>query len=98
MFDTRLTDDAILRSEALLDRVSATPIGRNAHMLRVALAECDALERASRNPSTVCKLRDLRHWLRLAYGNSLHAYPAAQLRRILLDSLTAFGTAFRRDH
>lgn len=98
MLDTRLTDDVTLRSEALLDRVAATPIGKNAHMLRVALAECDAVERALDSPATICKLRDLRHWLRLAYGNTLHGYPADQLRRILLEALAAFGAASRREH
>jgi hypothetical protein len=88
MLDTRPTDDTTLRCEALFDRVAATPIGRNPHALRVALAECDALEKAARDPLAICKLRDARHWFRLAYGDTLHGYPPDQLRKILLNAIT----------
>jgi hypothetical protein len=91
MLDTCPTDHTTLRCEALFDRVAATPIGRNPHALRVALAECDALERGTSDPKAICKLRDTRHWFRLAYGDVLHGYPADQLRRILLDALAGFG-------
>lgn len=95
MLDTHLADDTTLRCEALFDRVAATPIGQNPHALKVALAECDALEHAIRSPSMICKLRDLRHWLRLAYGHTLHGYPEDALRNILLDAITGFGGAVR---
>ncbi len=95
MLDTRLTDDAVLRCEALLDRVAATPTGRNAHALAVAMAECDALERAVEAPSAICKLRDVRHWLRLACGTALHGYPPAELRRALLDAISGLAAALR---
>lgn len=95
MLDTRQTDDIALRCEALFDRVAATPVGINAHTLRVALAECDAIERALDNPSGICRLRDVRHWLRLAYGHSLHGYPADQLRSNLLRALAGLGVRSR---
>lgn len=95
MLDTRPIDDTALRSEALLDRVAATPFGANAHTLKVVLAECDALERSLLSPSAICKLRDARHWLRLAYGSVLHGYPAAQLRRNTLDALAGVTAACR---
>lgn len=95
MLDTHLADDTTLRCEALFDRVAATPLGQNPHALKVALAECDALEQAIRSPSMICKLRDLRHWLRLAYGHTLHGYPEDALRNILLDAITGFGGAVR---
>jgi endonuclease/exonuclease/phosphatase (EEP) superfamily protein YafD len=85
--ETLTESDAALRCEALIDRVSALPVGHNPHALRVILAECAALERAAANPSAVCKLRDARHWLRLAYGHELHAYPMADLRRLMLAAL-----------
>lgn len=94
MLDTRPTDDTTLRCEALFDRVAATPIGKNPHALKVVLAECDALERAIRSPSAICRLRDMRHWLRLAYGDALHGYPADQLRRIVLNAISGL----ERDH
>jgi hypothetical protein len=97
MLDTCPTDDTTLRCDALFDRVAATPIGRNPHALKVALAECDALERGIRNPLSICKLRDVRHWFRLAYGDTLHGYPADQLRRILLDVIAGFGAHSRVD-
>jgi len=97
MLDTRQTDGTVLRCDALFDRVAATPIGVNPHALRAILAECDALERASLGPFAICRLRDVRHWLRLAYGHTLHGYPAPQLRKILLDAITAFG-ALARQH
>jgi hypothetical protein len=87
MLDTRLSDDFTLRCEALLDRVAATPVGPNAHALKVALAECDAIERAIADPSAICRVRDARHWLRLAYGQTLHAYPPDQVRENLLRVL-----------
>ena len=93
MLDTLPTDDTTLRCEALFDRVAATPIGKNPHALRVVLAECDALERSIRNPSAICRLRDMRHWLRLAYGDALHGYPADQLRRIVLDAISGLERA-----
>jgi hypothetical protein len=87
MLDTRLSDHFALRCDALLDRVAATAIGANAHALRVALAECDAMEQAIADPFAICRLRDARHWLRLAYGQTLHGYPPDQLRRNLLRAL-----------
>ncbi len=93
MPDTRLTDDVTLRIDAMLDRIAATPIGRNADVLQASLADCDALERSQSCAMTICKLRDLRHWLRLAYGDALHAYPSDQLRRILLDAIASVGEA-----
>jgi hypothetical protein len=95
MLDTRLSDDITLRCEALFDRIAATPVGPNAHALRVALAECDAMERAVDDPSAICKLRDVRHWLRLAYGHTLHGYPPADLRCNLLRALARFGAMSR---
>lgn len=95
MLDTRLSDDIVLRCEALLDRAAATPIGPNAHSLRVALAECEAMERALGDPVAICRLRDVRHWLRLAYSHTLHGYPPEQLRRNLLRALAAFGAISR---
>lgn len=97
MLDRRLTDDTTLRCDALFDRVAATPIGRNAHALRVVLAECDALELRVADAALVCKLRDLRHWLRLAYGDTLHSYPASTLRTIVLDAIDGFRCAVRID-
>lgn len=97
MPDTRPTDDVRLRIDAMLERIAATPIGRNADVLQVALAECDALERSQGSAMAICKLRDLRHWLRLAYGEALHAYPADQLRRILRDAIAALGETSRRE-
>lgn len=91
--DTRLADDTALRCEALADRVAATAIGRNAHALKVALAECDALEHGAASSSLVCKLRDLRHWLRLAYGDTLHGYPPTALRAHLLEAIECFRRA-----
>lgn len=96
MLDTHLADDITLRCDALCDRVAATPIGRNAHALRVALAECDALERAIQDPYVTCKLRDARHWLRLAYGGELHGYPADRLRTIVLEAIAGVGAASRK--
>lgn len=87
MLDTRLCNDRTLRCEALRDRIAATAIGPNAHALRVALAECDAIERAIAEPFAICKLRDVRHWLRLAYGRTLHGYPPDHLRSNLLRAL-----------
>jgi len=95
MLDTLPTEDITLRCEALFDRVAATPIGENAHALRVGLAECDAMERAIASPSAVYRLRDVRHWLRLAYGHALHGYPPDELRRNLLKALAGFGAATR---
>lgn len=95
MLDTRLSNDCTLRCEALLDRVAATAIGPNAHALRVTLAECDAMERAVADPFAICRLRDVRHWLRLAYGRTLHGYPPDQLRCSLLRALEALATASR---
>jgi hypothetical protein len=97
MLDTRLTDDITLRGEALIDRVAATPIGSNPHALTVMLAECDALERTLRSPSTIYKLRAARHWLRLAYGDTLHSYPGDRLRGIALGALSEFLIAVRAD-
>jgi len=91
MLETRLSDILLLRCEALRDRVAATAIGPNAHALRVALAECDAMERAVVAPAAVCRLRDARHWFRLAYGQTLHGYPPDALRRNLLKSLSDFS-------
>lgn len=87
----RLSDALQLRCEALSDRIAATAIGPNAHALRVALAECDAMERAAAAPVAVCRLRDTRHWLQLAYGQILHGYPPDALRRNLLRSLADFS-------
>ncbi|MGE0022417.1 MAG: hypothetical protein AB7S70_02165 [Hyphomicrobium sp.] len=95
MLDTLPTDNITLRCEALFDRVAATPIGENAHALRVGLAECDAMERVIASPSAVYRLRDVRHWLRLAYGHTLHGYPPDELRRNLLKALAGFGAAAR---
>lgn len=91
MLDTRLLDDVVLRCEALHDRVAATPVTPNARALKVMLAECAAMERAVGDPFDVCRLRDVRHWLRLAYGRTLHGYPPDQLRRNLLRALASFG-------
>lgn len=96
MLDTRQIDDITLRCDALCDRVAATPIGRNDRALRVAMAECDALERAMLTPFALCKLRDARHWLRLAYGNTLHGYPPPLLRSVLLEAIAGVGEAARR--
>ena len=93
MLDTRIYDDITLRCEALFDRVAATPIGPNPHALRVALAECDAMERAVENPVIICRVRDVRYWVRLAYGRTLHGYPPEDLRRNLLGALTRFTAA-----
>ena len=95
MLDTRLANDVTLRSEALIDRVTATPLGPNPHGLKVVLAECDLLERAISDPVSICRLRDVRHWLRLAYGHALHGYPPEDLRRHLLRALAAFGETSR---
>ena len=95
MLDTLPINDITLRCEALFDRIAATPIGVNTHALRVALAECDAMEGAVENPSAIYRLRDVRHWLRLAYGHSLHGYPPDQLRKNLLHALAGFGAASR---
>ncbi len=95
MLDTRLSNDCTLRCEALLDRVAATAIGPNAHALRVTLAECDAMEQTVADPFAICRLRDVRHWLRLAYGQTLHGYPPDHLRRSLLRALEALATASR---
>ncbi|HEX2843151.1 hypothetical protein [Hyphomicrobium sp.] len=97
MPDTRLTDDVTLRVDAMLDRIAATPIGRNADVLQASLADCDALEHSQGSAMAICKLRDLRHWLRLAYGDALHAYPADQLRRILRDAIMNLGGTARRE-
>ncbi len=91
MLDARLSETLLLRCEALRDRVAATAIGPNAHALRVALAECDAMERGLVAPFAICRLRDARHWLRLAYGQTLHGYPPDALRRNLLQSLADFS-------
>lgn len=93
MLDTRLSNDRTLRCEALLDRVAATAIGPNAHALRVTLAECDAIERTVADPFAICRLRDVRHWLRLAYGRTLHGYPPDDLRRNLLRALETLAAA-----
>lgn len=93
MLDTRLSDDLALRSEALRDRVAAMPIGPNMHSLKVVLAECDVIERGLSHPAAICKLRDVRHWLKLAYGHALHGYPAHDLRNHLLRALAAFEDA-----
>ena len=37
------------------------------------------------------------HWLRLAYGDALHAYPADQLRRILRDAIVDLRGAARSE-
>lgn len=95
MLDTRISDDILLRCDALFDRIAATPIAPNPHALRVALAECDAMERAVSDASVICRLRDLRHWLRLAYGHTLHGYPPDPLRLNLLRSLAGFVAACR---
>lgn len=96
MLDMRLSDDLVLRCEALLDRVAATTIGPNAHALRVMLAECDAMERAVTAPFAVCRVRDVRNWLRLAYGRTLHGYPSDQLRRNLMRALGELLAATRK--
>ncbi|MCC7253705.1 hypothetical protein [Hyphomicrobium sp.] len=96
MLDTRPSDDLALRCEALFDRIAATPIGPNDHALRVALAECDTMERAVADPLTIVRLRDVRHWLRLAYGRTLHGYPPDHLRHSLLRALTDLGAAQRK--
>lgn len=95
MLDTRLTDDLTLRCEALIDRIAAAPIGPNAHMLRVALAECEAVERAVADAMAICRLRDVRHWLRLAYGHTLHGYPPDHVRRNLISALERFAATSR---
>jgi hypothetical protein len=95
MLDTRISDDVQLRCEALFDRIAATPVGPNAHALRVALAECDAMERALTEASAIYRLRDVRHWLRLAYSHTLHGYPPDDLRRNLLRALAAFAASSR---
>jgi len=95
MLDTRFIDDAALRCEALSDRIAATPIGPNGHALRIAMAELDALERAIAGPLGLCKLRDARHWLRLAYGGALHGYPSEQLRAILKKAVADVGASVR---
>lgn len=95
MLDTRLSDDITLRCDALLDRIAATPVAPNTHALRVTLAECDAIERALTDPKAICRLRDVRHWLRLAYGRTLHGYRPDQVRCNLLQALTAFSATAR---
>lgn len=95
MLDTRPVDTVVLRCEALLARVAATPVGPDAHALKVALAECDAIERALSDPSAICRLRDVRHWLRLAYGRTLHGYPEDRLRESLLGALAGLRAASR---
>jgi hypothetical protein len=95
MLDTRLSNDSTLRCEALVDRVAATAMGPNAHALRVTLAECDALERTATDPFTICRLRDARHWLRLAFGKTLHGYPPDALRRNVLQALNNLAVASR---
>jgi hypothetical protein len=91
MLDTHLSDDIRLRCDALLDRIAATAVAPNAHALRVALAECDAMERGVTDAFAMCQLRDVRHWLRLAYTHSLHGYPPDQVRTNLLRALARFG-------
>jgi hypothetical protein len=93
MLDTRLIPDVTLRCDALFDRIQATPVGANAHTLRIAMAECDALERGIGTPLALCKLRDARHWLRLAYGDTLHGYPSHRLRAIVLEAIADVGRA-----
>lgn len=89
--DTLSKGDARLRCEALIDRVMAIPVGPNPQALGVILAECAALEQAAaESPLAVCKLRDARHWLKLAYGHELHAYPPEAVRRQTLEALRAF--------
>lgn len=95
MLDTRPVADPALRCDALLDRVAATPIAPNAHALKVALAECDAIEQALADPAAICRLRDARHWLRLAYGHALHGYPPERLRENLLGALSALRAAMQ---
>lgn len=95
MLDTRFSDDITLRCEALFDRVAATPVGPNPHTLRVALAECDAMERAIDSPVAICRVRDVRYWVRLAYGHTLHGYPPEDLRSNLLGALTRLTAAVR---
>jgi len=95
MLDTRLSDDISLRCDALLDRIAATPAIPNAHALRVTLAECDAIEHTLTDPKAICRLRDVRHWARLAYGHTLHGYRPDQVRRNLLQALSAFGATSR---
>lgn len=95
MLDTRLSDDLALRCEALLDRVAATAIGPNVRALRVALAECDAMERSVSDPSGICRLRHARHWLRLTYGQTLHAYPPDQVRANLQRALLDLASSVR---
>ena len=95
MLDARLSDDITLRCDALLDRIAATPVAPNAHALRVTLAECDAIERTLTDPKAICRLRDVRHWVRLAYDHTLHAYRPDQVRRNMLQALTAFGATPR---
>lgn len=95
MLDTRLIDDAALRCEALSDRIAATPVGANPHALSIAMAELDALERAVATPLGLCKLRDARHWVRLAYGRALHGYPADRLRAILIQVIADIAASVR---
>jgi hypothetical protein len=99
MLDARQAEDALVETDAaarcaaLIERVAATPIGPNPQALSAMLADCAVLERTAPNPSAVCKLRDARHWLRLAYGYELHAYPAADLRRLMRAALEEFRHA-----
>lgn len=95
MLEAHALDAAELRCEALHDRVAATPIKPNAHALRVMLAECDAIERALIEPAAVCRLRNVRHWLRLAYDRTLHAYPPERIRENLLGALQALAKMSR---
>jgi hypothetical protein len=90
MLGTRLTDDISLRGEALIERIAATPIGNNPQALAVMLAECTAIERSLESASSIYKLRAARHWIRLAYSNTLHSYPNDRLRRIALGALSDF--------
>lgn len=95
MLDTRLALDTSLRCDALYDRVAATPIGINPHALRVMQIECDTIEASLKQPLAICRVRDIRHWLNLAYGHTLHGYPPAHLRNNLLNALAAFAETNR---
>lgn len=90
MLGTRLPDDVALRCNVLRDRVASLPIGPNPDTLSLMMTECAAIEGALSDPLDVCRLRDIRHWIQLAYGRTLHGYPADRLQQSLLNALAAF--------
>lgn len=93
MLGTRPLSDIALRCNVLRDRAASLPIGPNPEALSLMLAECAAIEGALSNPLDVCRLRDIRHWVQLAYGRTLHGYPADRLQQSLLGAVAAFETS-----